>query len=52
MRTKDNVSGLTRDDIDDVCQEKKEEKDSPAVKILWTHWHENSKNTLKRAKKD
>ena len=28
------------DDIDYMCQEKKEEKDSPTLKMLWMHQYE------------
>ena len=40
-----------RGDIDSACQEK-EEKDTPALKIARRHHYEDSKTTLKRAKKD
>ena len=41
----------SRDDIDDMCQEK-EKEDSPTLKISRMHqyWHLNT--TLKRTKKD
>ena len=37
---------------DYMCQEKKEEDDSPALRIVPMHQYEDSKTTLKRAKKD
>ena len=40
-----------RDDTDYMCQEK-EEEDLPTLKIERMHHDEDSKTTLKRAKKD
>ena len=41
----------TRDDIDYKCKEWKEEEDSSALKTAWKHRYDDSKTTLKRAKK-
>ena len=44
----------SRDDIDRlyVCQKKKKEEDSQALKIVWMHRYKDMRTTLKRAKKD
>ena len=41
-----------RDDIDYMCQEKKEEEDTLALRIDLMHQYKDSKTTLKRIKKD
>ena len=40
-----------RDDIDDMCQENKEEEESLAMKIEWMHEYKELKTSLKRGKK-
>ena len=35
-----------------MCEEKKEEEDSPALNITWKRQYENSMTTLEWAKKD
>ena len=35
--------------VDYMSQEKKEEEDSPALKIVWKHQYDDSKTILKRA---
>ena len=35
-----------------MCQEKKEEEDSPALKLASIHQYEDLKTTLKKAKKN
>ena len=40
------------DNIDYKCQEKKEEEESPALNKARMHRYDDSKITLKRAKKD
>ena len=34
--------------IDFMCQEKKEKKDSPALKIAWIHQYKDSKTKFKK----
>ena len=35
-----------------MCQEKYDEEDLPALKIMWMYQHKDSKTTLKKTKKD
>ena len=41
-----------RDNIDYMRQEKKEAEELPAVMISWMRQYDDSKSTVKRAKKD
>ena len=40
-----------RDDIEDMCEEKKEKEDPPTLKKAWMHQFEILNITLKRGKK-
>ena len=38
--------------VDCLCQGPKEEEDSPTLKIVFMYQHKESRNTIKKAKKD